>query len=119
MLAREYLSSRNQKKETVRRGRIQHVPEEDALVVVDPAQPVPERYGGIGLPMGEFPEIISSSRRDFCTNGVPFAGASSLAVREGGAQKADISCGLSAGAALGVYINGELCHYELLFVINP
>jgi hypothetical protein len=37
-------------------------------VVVDPAQPVPERYGGIGLPMGEFPEIVSSSRRDFCMN---------------------------------------------------
>jgi hypothetical protein len=77
-----------------------HITEEDSVVVAYPAQPSLEGDDGVGLPLGEFPEIIFSSGQDWHTMGLPFAVAK-LNIGGGGTQQGDVNTGLKAATASG------------------
>jgi hypothetical protein len=73
-----------------------HIAEEDSMVVADPAQPSLEGDDSVGLPLGEFPEIILGSRQDRHTMGLPFTVAKLNIIGGGGTQQGDVNTGLNA-----------------------
>ncbi|CAN6242728.1 unnamed protein product [Urochloa humidicola] len=92
------------------------VTEEDALVVVDPAQPALEGDDSFSLPAAESTEILIIrivSGHDQHTHGAPCAAAAKLMITT---QQVDVSEDLRGVDGL---VEGQLCHHELLLSSAP